>query len=793
MARINRYTQLTPARYTPRTLQETLMAPSIMRAQHDKADQDMMQYTSLLQQADVLPNHIEEMQMIKSGLEQQLDNYASQLLEEGFSPGIKNNLLKFNRTYQDVYGPTGRIGQMEAAKKAFMDEYKRILESDEIKDYGSDVVLNKWAEHVKNYTGYNPLTNDITTIDSMQMPKYEDFNKYLSEVFDDLGENVWTDYANANWSVEEDPYTGTFVVVDRHGKRVISDNANAILSAIERAQDYWVNGGPGTNVAQFMNWTPEFVKKQILDTAESRRKTKVDVDNRVSTGSVLYNSFDVEEEESPEGDLLGAPRELLGPYADLSASDLRSRYENLRSSSNLEDQAEADVIEGLLAEVDSYVKGTEEYQEAAEKYESSVNLINEKLDEMGIALSNEDREVVLTTIAARKKDIGYESLWRIKTDLLDKGKITKDQYEELRDFVSKTKRDTNIDLSFNETKRRLENEYLQDKKYEAMFYTVPATIVEGNDWKLNSRQILREVAPALANDNLFQIVSWQSSDIAGKEILHHNKGQDQKDALAKALSEANAKGQANITGWLLDGSGEGGKPMFEIEFTPVSNVTISKGNSLTEGTPVKVRVSFDNLSPYIEGVKPIERGITQLLEQHGGEAGKKLVSDFRKATSYKQVPVYESDSKNNFNTSSRDEITKQHMPYFNNLNNIKGLNIYRSRNETGRTSYKIQVKDSNVGEPYTLTVGDLISWSETGVRNTPAINTLLNTYFEQTLNDPEFLKSIEEEVKVISDPKVANDFITEKAYDWMREVYNDAEVEQYNKNYLIDMFNFSGL
>lgn len=790
MARINRYTQLTPARYTPRTLQETLMAPSIMRAQHDKADQDMMQYAALLQQADVLPNHIEEMQMIKSGLEQQLDNYAGQLLEEGFSPGIKNNLLKFNRNYQDVYGPTGRIGQMMSAKKAFMDEYKRILESDEMKDYGSDVVLNKWAEHAKNYTGYNPLTNDITTIDSMQMPKYEDFNKYLSEVFDDLGEDVWTDYATANWSVEPDPYTGAFVVVDRHGKKVTSDNANAILSAIERAQDYWVKGGPGTNVAQFMDWAPEFVNKQILDAANSKRKTKVDVENKVRTGSLLYNPFDIEEEESPEGDLLGAPRELLNPYGDLSTSDLKSRYENLRNSSNLEDQVEADVIEGLLAEVDSYVKGTDEYREAMEKYESSVNIIDEKLDELGIVLSNEDRETLLRRISAHKKDIGSESLWGVKTDLYDKGKITKEQYDELLDFVSKTKRNSNIDLSFAETKRRLENEYLQDKKYEAMFYTVPATIVSGNDWKQNSRQILTEVAPALANDNLFQIVSWQSSDIAEKELLHHNKGQEQKDALVKALSEANAKGQANITGWLLDGSGEGGKPMFEIEFTPVSNVTISKGTNLSKDTPVKVRVSFDNLSPYIEGVKPIERGITQLLEQHGGEAGKKLVSDFRKSTSYKYVPVYEENSKNNFNTSSRDEITKQHMPYFNNVNNIKGLNIYRSRNETGRVSYKIQVKDDNVSAPYTLTVGDLISLSETGVRNTPAIDTLLYTYFEQVLNDSEFLKSIEEEVKAISDPKVAEDFITEKAYDWMREVYNDAEVEQYNKNYLIDMFNF---
>lgn len=789
MARINRYTQLTPARYTPRTLQETLMAPSIMRAQHDKADQDMLQYASLLQQADVLPNHIEEMQMIKSGLEQQLDNYAGQLLEEGFSPGIKNNLLKFNRTYQDVYGPTGRIGQMEAAKKAFMDEYKRILESDEMKDYGSDVVLNKWAEHVKNYTGYNPLTNDITTIEGMRMPKYEDFNKYLSEVFDDLGEDVWTDYATANWSVEEDPYTGAFVVVDRHGKKVTSDNANAILSAVERARDYWVNGGPGTNVAQFMNWTPEFVNKQILDTANSKRNTKVDVDNKVRTGSLLHNPFDIGGGENPEGDLYGAPRELQNPYGDLSASDLRSRYENLRNSSNLEDQAEADVIEGLLAEVDSYVKGNEEYQEGLEKYESSVNIINEKLDQLGITLPNEDKERLLRTISSHKKGMANEHLLWVST-LYDKGKVTKEQYNELLDFVKKTKRDSNIDLSFIETKRRLENEYLQDKKYEAMFYTVPATVVSGNDWKQNSRQILTEVAPALANNNLFQIVSWQSSDVAGKEILHHNKGQEQKDALAKALSEANAQGKANITGWLLDGSGEGGKPMFEIEFTPVKKVTISKGENLSEGTPVKIRVSFDNLSPYIEGVKPIERGITELLEKHGGEAGKKLVSDFKKSTSYKYVPVYEDTSKNNFNTSSRDEFTRQHMPYFNNANSIKGLNVYRSRSEEGRVSYKIQVKDDNASEPYTLTVGDLINLSETGVRNTPAIDTLLYTYFQQTLNDPEFLRSIEEEVKVISDPKVAEDFITEKAYDWMREVYNDAEVEQYNKNYLIDMFNF---
>ena len=127
MGAVNRYSNIQPARYTPRTLQELMVAPSYMREQHNQLDESRGALEASLAQVDPLAVHSDLAKRKQQELYDQMNQQAEQLASKGFTPTSKSDFIRLNKQYQQEVGPTGSLGKIQAAKKAM--EYAIELET----------------------------------------------------------------------------------------------------------------------------------------------------------------------------------------------------------------------------------------------------------------------------------------------------------------------------------------------------------------------------------------------------------------------------------------------------------------------------------------------------------------------------------------------------------------------------------------------------------------------------------------------------------------------------------------
>jgi len=178
---INRYDTISTATYNPRSLEETLMVPMLRRKQHDEANAKLESQLMALDKVDPLDVHYNEAQKIKSGLLKTIDEQSSKLATEGFNVNTTGDLFKTNRNIQELYSPTGRLGQINAAKIAQNEAYKRFLSSDDAKSNSADVNLMNWKKHLAKYKGYDD-ENKIINIEDTGAVKYIDPNAFVDQL-----------------------------------------------------------------------------------------------------------------------------------------------------------------------------------------------------------------------------------------------------------------------------------------------------------------------------------------------------------------------------------------------------------------------------------------------------------------------------------------------------------------------------------------------------------------------------------------------------------------------------------
>jgi len=99
--------------------------------------------------------------------------------------------IALNREYNDLVSPTGKIGQINEAKKIYAKQFEDYLE-DATKNKGfsrEDALYNWQTQHHPKYTGYNDK-NEITNISPYGAPKRLILQDDLKTVKSLLGEST---------------------------------------------------------------------------------------------------------------------------------------------------------------------------------------------------------------------------------------------------------------------------------------------------------------------------------------------------------------------------------------------------------------------------------------------------------------------------------------------------------------------------------------------------------------------------------------------------------------------------
>jgi len=173
MGSVNRYTNIQAAKYTPRTLQELMMVPQYKREQHTGIEDQIAATETALAQMDPLDIHSERARMEQQKLYDQMTQQAETLGREGFTQTSKSDFGRLNKQYQQAISPTGDLGKMQIAKKAYEAEKAAGVKNMITAGYSPSDAEAKWKSHSKEYKDKFIVDGEVSNIGGLYAPNYK--------------------------------------------------------------------------------------------------------------------------------------------------------------------------------------------------------------------------------------------------------------------------------------------------------------------------------------------------------------------------------------------------------------------------------------------------------------------------------------------------------------------------------------------------------------------------------------------------------------------------------------------
>ena len=199
---MNRYTQLSPSQFSPLSLEEIMLVPSMKRKQHDDilAKQEFLR--GELAKVDPHEKYFNEAVQERQRLNDQLLAQSEQLAKEGVNSNTQGQFLKMNRDYQDSTAPTGKLGMINQHKKdvaATEKEYRDLA----IKMGIPPSISEHWIQQaMDNHMKKTPLYDENGRVIPFKIDKNlvekVDINKDFSDEAAKLGftttgkDNIWS-------------------------------------------------------------------------------------------------------------------------------------------------------------------------------------------------------------------------------------------------------------------------------------------------------------------------------------------------------------------------------------------------------------------------------------------------------------------------------------------------------------------------------------------------------------------------------------------------------------------------
>jgi len=275
---MNRYSQITPSQFSPLSLQKIMITPTMQRQKHDQliAQQEMLRQG--LAKVDPLDVHMNEALNVKSGIENKLASQSELLSREGVNPNTQGEFLALNREYQNLVSPTGRLGQINAAKQVYAKNFNDYLDdAQKNKGWSRERALYNWENiHKPKYTGFDADRN-ITNIDPLGAPKKVEVMDVLKDVKGLLGEQVVGEMRASGYRFDLRP-DGSLVMVDQSGRRIETSNKPNLQHAQNLINQKLI-GREWQDSIKFEGENTPNIYNQLTSGINSMLDTKV-VDNR---------------------------------------------------------------------------------------------------------------------------------------------------------------------------------------------------------------------------------------------------------------------------------------------------------------------------------------------------------------------------------------------------------------------------------------------------------------------------------------------------------------------------------
>ena len=379
MATVNRYTQIQPAQFQARSLQETLMVPQYMREQHDNLDASKAALEGELAKIDSLDFHSDAVNEKRNQIQQKLEGFGSKLASKGFDHSSKSDFMGIHKDYTSEMSPDGTFGKAQSIKENFLKEKQAIIETGLKLNHSEDDIQNNINAAYKKAENEYKQTKEMKNISMPGVPQ-----KYGNEQFIDEARKIlqnsgtsWEEFSEKGYQFMRDPATGS-IMLQQGGKAVSTNNPQLAAVAELGKLHFATESGKGFKSDQFRNIRLE-ERLQKLNATIAGMSRHSEQDKRRTQ---LVQGF--EKGKSPKEESQRAAfssEDKTTPIAE-NRKNLKSKIDKARDiyseSQDPKDLAEVRALENVLKEVEflgeQYIKkeGLD-----SEKYNSVIEKIGE--------------------------------------------------------------------------------------------------------------------------------------------------------------------------------------------------------------------------------------------------------------------------------------------------------------------------------------------------------------------------------------------------------------------------------
>jgi len=598
MGAINRFADLSVSKFDPLSLDEIMAVPLYKQKQHDKllADNEAL-YKSLV--IDPLDVHKEEALKIKKDFESKLDAQSLQLAKSGIDQNSQAEFLKSKREYDQLVSPTGRVGQINNAKKVYAENFKEYIEdATKNKSWSREKALENWNNKFANqYTGYNE-NKDITNIGNYGAPKKIEVNDKLKFVKDILGEQVVSEAKASGYSLIPQA-DGSMVFADSKGRRIETSNKPNLQNALNLLNQQMTDPEWKSSI-DFEGVDPKSVNQQLTSGVNAMLSNKV-VDNRTTDYTYHTPAKGSGDEDGKTPLDIITNTEVFNPsaYAGNSFKNNQQTYSTLlnkvKTGKQLtpEENIKLNQLKDFQTEVNKTLASNSEYKK----------LLNERntiAKTLGITFNLDD-----VSVSTQVQGDGNTT-----REVYYKGNTPMTSVEQTKYFKYLQKAN-NVESKIEKIQNKTTEE--NNVKYNG-YQLIPTTAGENTSLKLMNDSF--ENAMRANPENLLSFTNIESVDVDGKR--KDNLTSNDKLGIQE-LFNGTERGSMQIVSFIPKGFS--GKPEYVVEFNTKEGNTynldgMKYGNDdLGDGKPVRVKLSFNKSSGDV--LKNINGYIQEYLSTKG--------------------------------------------------------------------------------------------------------------------------------------------------------------------------------
>jgi hypothetical protein len=613
---MNRYDTISTSAYAPRSLQETLLVPSMRRAQHDAADKNLQTQLSELDKVNPLDKHYGEAQRIKSELSKTIGSQAESLATQGFNNNTTSDIYRTNRTIGDLYSPTGTLGQINAAKLAYDKDSDEYLKSATAMGHSPERVKLNLKEIQDKYNS-EPVYGKNGKVSSMSIdklpPKYVDYQDKAMKLFKDANLNsADIDNLASDIVLNDD---GSSYVLSKGSKSSKASNAKGIQAALNFLNTEILN--PNSDTGKSLNYSKINPTDALKDVLGLSGVYKVSKSASGSTSQISnYNPAPVQDGSDGYGLTESANTFVSDKFSGMSYSELGdvvAQYKNDKTPAGRQKYYEANTFKNKLDSATSNVPEIKKLKDQLAQEEKRFLVIQ----------SNPNKQY----INGKLVDSGY------KTEQ-SKNAFVQNQNSKYIQRINTIKNQIG-DLS---------KPYIGQTNSESTDYMLtPYTTKQSSLLKIADENIqkLFQTSP----ENIKSMVNIETIGTSEGNVLNNVSSAD-RETIAKVLSRAKP---GDITLNRVSGKGTSGKPEYVLRIVPNDESEKLYGNnkfwskSKINKEPIDVRVSFNKMKGN-SGVDLVNGLITQYVQGAGGK-GKQLAQTMTAYATYgdKSWNDYKSD------------------------------------------------------------------------------------------------------------------------------------------------------